>query len=250
LALALIACTRTTLVVDAVTPDAVAPGVSATVTVHGAGFVNALQGSVDDHRPLSVVDTWSVRVGAVAATSVARVDERTLTVVVPPLDPGDYDVVVQRPDGLGATLSNGLHVGGDDLGVPDLGACVSGCSASACSPCCTESSAGTTASNQTCSSGCSCFLSCTSSDTCHFTCAANTTCTASASSSNDVVIDCAAGSSCQLACKNDNNCTVSCNNAACLVSCGVGVINCNVNNCPTAVTICPGGVKVCGRPCP
>lgn len=121
LALALAACSSGEVVVEEVTPDPIAARTAATVTVHGAGYVNSLRGSVDN-QPFLLLNDWTVTVGAIAATLVTRVDEGTLSVELPPLDEGSYDVMVRRPDGKSGTLPDGLRVAGDDLGMPgDLG---------------------------------------------------------------------------------------------------------------------------------
>jgi hypothetical protein len=105
-------------VVDSVEPDPIAPRVETAVTVHGGGFVNSLKGSVDND-PFQILDAYQVLVGTQAASSVARVDEGTLTALFPPLDEGVYDLTVTRPDGLSATLPGGVHVVGGDAGMPD-----------------------------------------------------------------------------------------------------------------------------------
>jgi hypothetical protein len=140
---------------------------------------------------------------------------------------------------------------GANLVPAGTGGCVNGCTASACSPCCTDSYSGSADSNQSCPSGCSCALSCSGPNTCHFSCTAGTTCAASANNANDAVVDCASGATCQLKCGNNlgDTCTLNCNNASCLLDCGMNGNSCDLK-CPGTVTSCPGNVKVCGRSCP
>ena len=81
------------LQVSNVSPPVVAPGVTGAVQVVGAGF-----------QPGS----W-VRISGVRAPAVQFMNENVLSVTVPPLVEGVYDVTVQNPDGANATLRGGLR---------------------------------------------------------------------------------------------------------------------------------------------
>lgn len=83
-----------TLQVVAVSPESVPANTPVTVRVLGAGF-----------QPGA-----AVQVGEVAAQT-NLVDENTLTVAVPPMTDGVYDVTVRNPDGRARTLHAALTVG-------------------------------------------------------------------------------------------------------------------------------------------
>lgn len=108
--------------ISAIEPDVVAPGTATPVTIHGSGFLNVAHVNLDDNT-ISVDRGWQVVVGERPASSVTRVDQGTITAVLPAdLPPGRHDVVIVSPAGVAATLSAGLAV----VAPPDL--------ATACDP--------------------------------------------------------------------------------------------------------------------
>ena len=71
---------------------AVDPAGGETITISGSNFKSGV----------------NVRFGQTYATSVTRTNSTSLSVVVPALTAGDYNVIVENGDGMQATLTNGL----------------------------------------------------------------------------------------------------------------------------------------------
>jgi len=71
---------------------AVDPAGGETITISGSNFETGV----------------NVRFGTTYATSVTRTNSTSLSVVVPALTAGDYDIIVENGTGLQATLTNGL----------------------------------------------------------------------------------------------------------------------------------------------
>ncbi len=115
---------RDGLALDAVEPSLVSAFSPTPVTLRGSGFYGLARTHVDDHAPIAIDLSFGVRVGDLVLdpASVTRVDDHTLTTVVPPgLAPGVYDVVVTAVDGSSARAIAAVRVGGTfDLGVEDL----------------------------------------------------------------------------------------------------------------------------------
>lgn len=83
------------LQVVSITPQTVGPGVTTPGRLFGAGFQR---------------DT-TVHFGQTAAEGVVYIDENTLTVQIPALEPGVHDVIVRNPTGVESVLRAGLRVG-------------------------------------------------------------------------------------------------------------------------------------------
>jgi peptidoglycan-associated lipoprotein len=80
--------------VISIDPDQVDPGTSFRATIYGSAFQDGAE----------------VSIGGTPIASVNRNNSNSLTVSVPPLDQGVYDVRVKNPDGESATLRSGLRV--------------------------------------------------------------------------------------------------------------------------------------------
>jgi hypothetical protein len=158
---------------------------------------------------------------------------------------------------LAMTLPGDLSMSTADLATPrDLtpSSCTANCAAQ-CSPCCQESCTTGGSCSQTCPSGvgnCNCGFRCDGPNNCSITCNPGSACNATVDNTNTGALSCM-GATCALHCGNQvkNSCNLDCSaGAACLLDCGNFGGTCNLNNCPTAVTLCPKNVKVCGMACP
>lgn len=88
------ASTEVRLQVVSVSPSTLKAGVTTPLKVYGAGFVAGA----------------TVKVGTTAVPGVTLTDANTLSIVVPGLAQGSYDLVVSHPDGKSATLRSALRV--------------------------------------------------------------------------------------------------------------------------------------------
>lgn len=86
------------LQITSIAPSSVAPNVAAEATVYGSAFESGAKVSFQGPT------------GDQAATDVRVGSGNTLSVTIPPLALGTWDVQVQNPDGTSATLRGGLSV--------------------------------------------------------------------------------------------------------------------------------------------
>lgn len=86
--------TEVRLQVVSVSPSTLKAGVTTPVKVYGAGFATGA----------------SVKLGETAVPGVTLNDANTLSLVVPGLPKGSYDLVVTQPDGKNATLRSAVRV--------------------------------------------------------------------------------------------------------------------------------------------
>jgi peptidoglycan-associated lipoprotein len=92
------------LQVASIAPNSVAPNTATTATVYGSAFENGA----------------TVSFGAAAGTEVRVTNSNQLTVMVPALELGSYDVKVTNPSGENATLRGGLVVKNADSSCRNL----------------------------------------------------------------------------------------------------------------------------------
>ncbi len=85
---------ESTLQVISIDPDRVEPGRQFQASLFGSGFAEGIEAYVGDTR----------------IASVSRSDENTVSITVPPLETGAYDVRVRNPDGASHTLRGALIV--------------------------------------------------------------------------------------------------------------------------------------------
>ncbi len=107
-------------VIDAVEPGTTTSLVPTAALIRGHRFYNAVSADLGADDPPVIDDRWRITLGDVPldTTAVVWVDTETLAIVVPAdLPTGAHDVTVASPDGLTGTLTGGLVVTGEPVGL-------------------------------------------------------------------------------------------------------------------------------------
>jgi len=106
-------------------------------------------------------------------------------------------------------------------------------------------------SQVTCELGAQCVLDATDAGNVMLSCSdPGTSCAVNCLRVSNCTHTCSAGARCETDCDFASNCFVECSGSAeCIIRNCATASNC-VIGCDVAVTICPGNVRVCNRPCP
>jgi hypothetical protein len=95
-------------------------------------------------------------------------------------------------------------------------------------------------------------IDCYGNNNCSVDCSEGASCEVDCTNTSDCAVTCAAGSMCDIECGGTGeNCSeIACGEgSSCRIECG-GAANCGFSQCDVGAVTCPGGIIVCGRPCP